>query len=211
MEAGRIARAMMRRLGMDTGNTAYFMQYRDELIDAAFIGLCVGVQRYVPNQNCKIGSYVYQWIRHHVALASNQAFIYTSTRKNKRYEGCIASSYSNVRDGKTMRFDVWDNRYGEDPCPDPAAPQELVTLLHLVIDQRRVRIVTQVVFFDRTLMEVARDEGLSKQRIHAILRDSMAKLADRPSVIDYLRRSAEEKRRESRSDFSHRNMGMRIA
>ncbi len=215
-EAWRIARFLAAR----HGNRGYLLQeqYHDELIDAAYIGLCLAVERFDPNLGFQLSSYACHLIRSHVGIAATVANLTVGKiRLGMKTKAKSIASASTVRINSAdasyalsqEEMAVWDPQ--EEYDPGDVTP-ELTLLISLILDERQQRILDGYVFQEKTLQALGEEEGVSKERIRQILERSLRNLRESDGFMTALVQQMKRRREHmNRDDFFGTGTATKIA
>lgn len=219
MVKARMANQMFR------GNTnRYYDQETEELIDAAYIGLCIAAQRYSvksakkiaverDDETCKFSSYASWYIRQQVRMATNE-MEFRSAAKWKRYAGKRVVMMSEIKrkssetfpgfhdDG--TEFDVWDSRQPEqtemEDKEDRELGQELFVLLNLSLDERKARFIYEYFIEEKTLQTIGDNNWISKERVRQVIERAIADLKSCQPFMTVLMKRYERRKRLSIDD-----------
>jgi RNA polymerase sigma factor (sigma-70 family) len=194
-----------------TRNANIFVrQYAEELFPVAVIGMCVGVQRWRRGKGAKLSSHVYTWIRGYLSHAKAESVTrFGAVKKPHRMPLFSEIDYLVSHHSDNHTFDVWDHRWAE-PQDEAELSPELALLMHLVLgDGRDLRVVRSRVFAGRTLEDIGREEGVSKERIRQVESRALTRLRKSSGFVRALQKQLDRHRMHiNTDDFFGTNVGV---
>ncbi len=193
--------------------------YFNELIDAAWIGLCIAALSYDSTRGTTFCTYAHWQIRSKLQRALRDCEIRFGIRSAFKKQTRIASfsemkgvdplGEQNCRQ-HSYPFDIWDDREPEEEIADELHP-ELQALLFFFLDKRDAEVLSRRVFNEETLQDIAKDLMLSRERVRQLEARALRKLRDSPVFIRALNKQLVRRRQEySPVDFYNMNIGIRV-
>jgi RNA polymerase sigma factor (sigma-70 family) len=206
-EANRIAGILAARMPFNARKRVIFQQFYEDLEQAGVTGLCVAAQRFDPSRGFKFSSFACWWIRGYVQQAAQICELRSGTVKFRRRSVIQLFTDQEIQTKKgTVELEIWDDRSEESEPVESKASIELMTLLNLVVgDKRRAKIVAQNLIEGKSYKEIGEmmTPPITKQRVSMLFDDAYDKLRNSKIFLKTLLRMADKKDEKPSFNTSH--------